>query len=103
MNEKLQKVTLLQFKGRVGRTKHDFAITSSSRGYTIKSMSKIRKYSTFSTPDERRACHGIFSDRAAVVYMVVRKIVREPMLVGHMESGNTPDDLGSYITIQVNI
>lgn len=48
-------------------------------------------------------CHGIFSDRAAVVYMVVRKIVREPMLVGHMESGNTPVDLGNYITVQVNI
>lgn len=38
-----------------------------------------------------------------MVYMVVRKIIREPMLVGYMESGNTPDDLGSYITIQVNI
>lgn len=38
-----------------------------------------------------------------MVYMVVRKIIREPMLVGHMESGNTPDDLGNYITIQVNI
>lgn len=38
-----------------------------------------------------------------MVYMVVHEIVREPMLVGHMESGNTPDDLGSNITIQVNI
>lgn len=56
----------------------------------------MRKLNEFT---ERRACHGIFSDRAAVVYMVVREIVREPMLVGHMESGNTPDDLGSYITV----
>lgn len=26
--------------GRVGRAKHDFAITFSSRGYTIKSMTE---------------------------------------------------------------
>ena len=89
--------------GRVGRVKYDFAITFSSRGYTIKSMTENWKYSTYSTSDGRRVCCGIFSDRAAMVYMVVRKIIREPMLVGHMESGNTPDDLGSYITIQVNI
>lgn len=38
-----------------------------------------------------------------MVYMVVREIVREPMLVGHMESGDTPYGLGDYIAIQVNM
>lgn len=89
--------------GRVGRVFSIFDHTFYSIAPTRESNSKIVFCSTYSTPDERRACHGIFSDRAAVVYMVVREIVREPMLVGHMESGNTPDNLGSYITIQVNI
>ena len=89
--------------GRVGRVFSIFGHTFYSIAPTRESNSKIVFCSTYSTQDERRACHGIFSDRAAVVYMVVREIVREPMLVGHMESGNTPDNLGSYITIQVNI
>lgn len=89
--------------GRVGRVFSIFGHTFYSIAPTRESNSKIVFCSTYSTLDERRACHGIFSDRAAVVYMVVREIVREPMLVGHMESGNTPDNLGSYITIQVNI
>lgn len=89
--------------GRVGRVFSIFGHTFYSIAPTRESNSKIVFCSTYSPPDERRACHGIFSDRAAVVYMVVREIVREPMLVGHMESGNTPDNLGSYITIQVNI